>query len=421
MAIDASKLTVSLEEKERWRRTLSVTVPGELVEEEREKAARKLASRVKLPGFRKGKVPSSVVEKRYGDALRQETMDRLINEAYQEALQIESLRPISEGTLEDVQYDPPEDLTFQISFDVRPQIELGRLGGFTVEGPGVTVQEEDVERVLTRLREQNASRYPTDEGRPEEGDRVRVRIERLDDEEDAEPREYELVLGEGEAIPDVEEAIHSLEPGGSGHFVVSFPDDFPDEARRGESRELRITLLERQARELPPADDDFAHTVGEFEDLDELRAAIRADLEAETTREGERVIRERLVDLLLEANPFEVPRSMVDRSMDQVLGDTEEADPEEVEQARAEIRPQAERAVKRALLVDRIAETQSLQAGEEEVDERIEAIAERNGTTPAKVYARLQKAGRLSSIEREITEAKVFDFLKGKSEIVETS
>lgn len=421
MVIDASKLRVSLEEKERWRRTLSVTVPADLVEEERRRAAKKLASRMKLPGFRKGKIPASVVEKRYGQTVRQETLDRLINEAYREALQLESLRPISDGTLEDVRYEPEEDLVFAISFDVQPQIELGRLGGFTVERPATEVGEEEVEKVLTRLREQNAVWHPA-EGTPEDGDLVQVRIERLEeDESSSEPREYEFVLGQGEAIPDVESAIVTLSTGESGEFTVTFPDDFPDEDRRGESRRLRITLQGRKTQELPALDDELARSVGDFESLEELRETVQEDLEREAAREAGQAVRGRLLDLLIEANPFEVPRSMVESYVEQVLGDTEDADPDEVERVRSQMRPQAERAVKRALIVDRVAETQGLRATEDEVDRRVQEIAERNDTSPAKVYAELQKRSRLSAIEREITEDKVFEFLVEKSQIVEDS
>lgn len=419
MAIDASKLKIDLEEQERWRRRLSVTVPAPIVETERQKTAAKLASRLKLPGFRKGKIPTRVIEQRYGRALRQETLDRLINDAYQEALQLRSIQPISQGELEDVTYEPKEDLQFAISFDVEPEIEIGRLGGFAVERPVANVDEEQVERVLQRLREQNAVWHPQEEGSPEEDELVQVRIEQQQDEEDEEPREYEFTLGQEEALPDIERAILSMEVGETKETTVTWPEDFPNEERRGESRDLRITLLGRKVRELPELDDDFASSVGEFEDLDALKEAIREDLRREAERESEQEVRSRLLDLVIEANPFEVPRSLVDGYIEQVLGNGEDVTQERLAEARARLRPQAERAVKRALIIDRIAETQSLRATEDEVDERVEAIAERNETSPAKVYARLQKAGRLSSLERDITEEKVFDFLEGESKITE--
>lgn len=423
MAIDASDLKIDLEESERWRRRLSVTVPARLVEEERKKAADKLASQIKMPGFREGKIPRAVVEKRYGQQVRQETLDRLVNDAFREALQVRSLRPISEAELEDVQYEPEEDLTFAISFDVQPEIELGRLGGFAVERPPIEVDEEDVDEVLDHLREQNAIWHPEDGGAPESGDLVQVQIEQLDEpeEEDGEPREYEFVLGQEEAIPDVEDALRSLEVGESGEFSVRFPDDFPNEERRGERRNLRITLVGRKLRELPEVDESFAASVGEFDSVDELMEAIREDLQREAGERSEKEVRGRLLDLILEANPFEVPESMVDGYVEQVIGDAEDVPEDKLDEAKASLRPQAERSVKRALVLDRIAETQGLRATEDEVDERVEEIAEHNDTTPARVYARLQKAGRLSGLERELTEEKVFDFLKEKSTITDES
>ena len=129
-------------------------------------------------------------------------------------------------------------------------------------------------------------------------------------------------------------------------------------------------------------------------------------------------VRRQLLHHLADANPFEVPESMVDRYVESILGDAKDVDPERLAGAKAQIRPEAETAVKRILIIEKIAETQGLAATEEDVDERIETIAEKNDTSPAAVYARLQKAGRLESLEREITERNVFDFLREQSEIV---
>ena len=127
MNLDASSLQVSVEEHERWRRRMSVTVPASIVQAEERKAANKLASQARLKGFRKGRVPTRVIESRFGGALRQEALDKLIGAAYREALAAEALRPISEGELDDIQYEPETDLTFAISFDVEPVFELDKL------------------------------------------------------------------------------------------------------------------------------------------------------------------------------------------------------------------------------------------------------------------------------------------------------
>jgi len=413
MTIDASRLQVSVQEQERWRRRMSVTVPAAIVQEEERKAAKQLASRARLKGFRKGKVPTRVIESRFAGALRQEALDKLIGDAYRQALAAEQLKPISEGQVEDVRYEPQQDLSFFVAFDVQPVIDLGRLGGFSVERPASEVTDEQVQQVLERIQEQNGAWQPVEEGRPEDGDLVSVTLVRIADGQDGEARPYDFVLGQGDAIPDIEAAIKTLDPGQGGEFDIGFP------SRGGEVERVKITLTARRKLERPPLDDDLAKQVGEFETLDDLRARVRQDLEKEAVDQAEGIVRGRLLDMLIDANPFEVPGSMVERYVEGVLGDTKGVDEERLVEARNQIRPEAERAVKRILVIDRVAETQSLAATDEEIDARIEEIATANETTPAKVYASMQKSGRLDALERDLTERKVFEFLKEQSEIIQ--
>jgi len=419
MTIDASRLRITVQEQERWRRRLSVTVPASLVAEEEKNAAAKLAGRIKMKGFRKGHVPKQVVASRFGGALRQEALDRLINEAYRHALAAEDLRPISEGQLEEVSYEPQQDLTFSIAFDVQPEIELGRLGGFLVERPQAAITDDHVAEILGNIQRQNGVWKPVEAGMPEVQDLVAVHIRRLDGEADAEGKDYEFVLGEGQAIPEIEAAIRTLQPGGNGEFTVTFPDDFPDEKRRGEQERVEVTLQGRKVLELPDLDDALARQVGSFETLDELKARIREDLERDAAEQVEAAIRGRLLDFLLEANPFEVPLSMVDRYAESVIGEQSNVPAERLQEIRDGIRPEAERAVKRMLIIERVAQIQDLHATEEDLDRRIEEIAAKNDSSPEKVYASFQKSGRLEALEHEITERKVFEFLKGQSEITE--
>ena len=419
MAIEGAELQISVEEGERWRRTMSVIVPSGVVSSERRRLAGELAARVKLPGFRKGHVPSSVVEKRFGPSLSREARDKLIGAAYREALSQQELNPISEGEVGNVQYEPDCDLTFSISFDVRPEIELSRLGGFKVERPAVNGLEDKLEQVLGRLREEKGTWQPLEEGKPEDGNLVGVEIQRMNDGEVGEAQPYQLVLGQGDAIPNIEEAIKSLEVDGSGDFVVRFPDDFPNEERRGQEEHLHIQLDSRQHLVLPELDAEFAKSLGEFEGVEDLNEKIRADLEKETEEQAESVVRGKLLDAILDANPFTVPISMVDRYVESVLGNPEGVPPEKLAEAKEQLSPQAEHAVKRILAIDHLSEIQELRATEEELDDRIEEIAEKSGDTPAKIYANLQKGERLEALEREITERKVFDFLKEQSEITE--
>jgi trigger factor len=425
MAIDTSNLTIALEEGERWHRTFSVVVPADAMHEERKVIAAQLAKRLKLPGFRKGRIPAGVVEQRYGQVLDQELLDKVIGQAYKHALSENDLAPISEGTIEKVQFEPKEDLTFTIGFDVQPQIELNRLSGFKVEKPAAEVEGEKLDQVLERLREQNGSWKDMEEGRPEDGNLVMVTLQKIEDGEAHEERPYQLVVGQGDAIPDVEEAIRSLEMGATGDFVVRFPDDFPNEERRGEEEQLRITLNGRQERELPELNDEFAAAVGAFETMDELRTKIQEDLQKEAEDRSEAALRSKLLEEVGSANPFTVPVSMVNRYIDSLWGldgsgpRPEEVPEEQLAEARERFAPEAERAVKQILIIERLAETQDLRAMEDEIDERVEEIAEKAGENPSQVYAKLQKAERLEALEREITERKVFDFLKSQSKITE--
>ena len=418
MTKDPSTLQIDLEEQDAWRRRLTVTVPAGSVQTERRKIIQKLGGKLKLPGFRKGKVPSHVVEQRFGAALDQELLDKVIGDAYRQALQVESLEPISEGKVEDVEYKPREDLTFSISFDIQPVIELERLGGFTVQRPKIEVVDEDIDRVVNRLRDQAGVWKPVEEGAVEDGNLMTLEIQRLEEGEPAgDSRPYEIVLGDGEAIPEVEAAIRTLAVGETGEFTVTFPEDFPDEERRGERQHLRISLQGEKVKEVPELTDEFASSIGDFEDVEALKARIREDLEREAEDQAESVVRSQLVENLLDANPFQVPSSMTDRYLESVLGDTSKFNPEILAQTREKLRPEAEKAAKKILLVNRVAELQGLKATEDEVDDRVQEIAEKNDAKPAQVYANLQKAGSLEALEREITDRKVYEFLKGESTI----
>ena len=420
MTISSTQLRIDVQEQERWRRKVSVTVPADVVRQERQETAKRLASQLRIPGFRKGKVPAAVVERQYGQELQKETLDRVIGQAYRTALAEHELQPISEGEVETVDYQPEQDLTFSISFDVRPLLVVEQLSGFRVTRPAAQVAETDVEKVLERLRDQAAVWKPIEDGKPaQEGDLASVRIARLgeDGEPEGEPQGYQLVVGEGDAIPDVEAAIMKLAPGATGDFTVRFPLDFPTEERRGEEQRLRITVVDRREKELPALDDEFARSVGSFATLEELRARARTDLEEESAAHADGVVAARLLDAVLDANPFEVPLSMVERYVESLLGDISKADPGTVEKARESIRPEAETGVKRLLAIGRIADLKELHATAAEVEERVALLAERGGATPAQARAQLQKAKRLEGLAHEITERKVLDFLRSQSEI----
>ena len=239
------------------------------------------------------------------------------------------------------------------------------------------------------------------------------------EEDGADDRQYDLVLGEGQALPDIEEAIRSLDPGGADEFDIRFPEDFPDEERRGESQRLRIKLVSRRVPELPVLDDAFAASVGDFEDLDALKARIGEDLERDARARARAELREALLHLVVEANDFEVPDSMVDGYTRALIGDAEGVEPEQLDELRKELEPASQMAVKRELLVERIIQEHDLRATAEEVDAKVDELARGTNQSRGRLLARLKKSGGLGNIERTLTEARLFEFLESRSDITE--
>jgi trigger factor len=429
MGSDTKEIAVAVQEGQSWSRRLSITVPAKRVQRTRGRVAEQIARGARLPGFRQGKLPTRVIEQRFGASIDQETIDRLVQEAYREALDIEGITPISQGRVDDVKYDPGSDLTFEVEVEVQPVIELNRLSGFTASRPPVEVGDTEVDAVLERLRDERGEWEELEaEARPDYGDQVLVEITALTDDGEEEPHTYRIVIGEGQAIADVEAAILTLTPGEIGEFTVSFPEDFPDEARRGQQQQLRIDLKEARRKVLPAIDEDFARAVGEFDSLDALRARVLEDLREDAEQRAEGEVRRQLIDQVLEANPFDSPESMLQRYLDYMLGETDDREggqkpprsPEEEERhakVRETLRPQAEWGLKRTLVVERIAEQEGLRATQDEIDERVEELAAKHDRSPSEVWIQLEKSGQLEVLEREITEEKVYDHLKSQNTV----
>jgi trigger factor len=433
MSPEQNDLKIAVQQQESWSRRLSITVPASRVRRTRDSVASQIAGRARLPGFRPGKIPTGVLAKRFGPAIEQETVDRTIQEAYREALQAENLQPISQGKIDKIEYQEGADLTFEVELEVRPEIEIARTSGFQATRTGTAVGDDEVDNVLERLREERAAWHPMDgDAKPDYGDQVTVEITVLESageaSENPEPRTYRFALGEGQAIPAVEESIMTLTGGQADEFTVHFPEDFPEETRRGQEQRLHIKLVEARRKELPELDDDFAKGLGEFESMEQLRERILTDLREDADRRAEADVRRQLVDQIIEANSFDVPSSMVERYLDHMTGhshadgegekhDHTPEEEERISQVRTALRPEAEWSLKRMLVIERVAEAQGLRASQDEIDARVADLAAKHERNESEVWLALEKSGQLEALEREITEDKVFDHLKSQNTI----
>ena len=264
MAVDSSELIIAVEKPSAWGRELTITVPANQVEKERSAAVSRLASRIRMPGFRKGKVPANLIRKKYGQAIEQELLEKVIGEAYREALKREGLQPITQANVDRVDYQAGQDLTFKVALEVRPEIELERIGGFTLKREVSPVTDERVDAVVDRLREQQAAWQPIEGETLKQGDMAVVEITPIEkDDSRGDPRSYRLIIGEGQALPPIEEAILTLKPGEDNDFTVQLPEKPDDPNSPTEEHRLHIVLSEGRHPELPDADDNFAKSIGE--------------------------------------------------------------------------------------------------------------------------------------------------------------
>ena len=410
-------IQITTKKSEGVERLLEVSIPLATVSAEEDKQARRYASTVRLPGFRPGKAPAAMVKKRFKDAIWQQVLETLVQEAFKEVMEREKLDVAAQPHVHDVKFDEGQPLTFELHLEVRPTIELKRTEGFRVERTASPVTEETVTEQIEKLRDDKATWTPVDD-QPREADMVKVLLATPQDAgaDMPEGRPYDLVLGGGQAIPGVEELVMELKAGESKERNVKWPDDFPDEAQRGVSKNVRVTLQEVKRKSAPPLDDDFARAVGDFDSLEALRAAVRTDLEEHSSRDADALVRQTLLDHVAEANPFAVPPSWVRRMIDGYMQAYQIPD-DQRETFSVEFAAVAEKQVRRDMLIDAIAAQENLTATEKDVDDRVAKVAEQRKADPGQVYASLQKAGRLPEIERSITEEKVFEWLTARNEV----
>ena len=396
-------------------RHVQVSVPVETVRDAEDKAARRYASSVRLPGFRPGKAPANMVRKKFADAIRQEALEALVRDAYKEVVEKQDLKVASQPHVHDLKFEEGKPLTFEIHFEVRPTLELARTSGFRVTRRKAVVNDETVRDQIESIRDQRAAWAPV-EGKPMPGDMVNVEISTGDEATGGEARSYPLVLGAGQAIPGIEELIMEAAPGETVERPVKWPDDFPDESERGQTKTVKVKLQDVKRKSVPDLDDAFAREAGDFDSLAALESAVRSDLEEHTKREVEADVRQKLVDEIIGANPFDVPPSWV-RQFAENYAEAYQIPAEEREKFATEFRSMAERQIRRDLVIETIAEREGLAATEKDIDDRITEQAEKRGVNPGQLYAQLEKSGRLKEIERSLTEDKVFQWLLEKNEV----
>jgi trigger factor len=410
---------------------LDVEVDPEKVRRGVEAKLKELGRQVRVPGFRPGKAPRRVIENRLGrDYIYMEALQDQLPGWYSQAVVETDVRPIDQP---EIHFDDPLDeeqgFKFSATVEVRPEAELGDYKGVEVPRHEVEVSEEDVEARLEELRGQFATLAAIEERPAQDGDFVILDFsgERLTGGpiEGAQAEDYMLEIGRGELLPDFEQNIVGMEAGGRKQFGVTFPVDYAEESLRGESVLFNVHVKEIKERELPPLDDEFVKEASEFETLDELRAAVREQLEAAAEQRVDGEFRGRVLDVVAEGVEVEVPEVMVHEKAHEMVDSFERSiraqgmEPEQYYQLAGtnhhefeeRVSPDAEDTVKKELVLDAVATAEGIVADEEEVMHEIGHLAEDTERSPEDVAEAMRTNGTYSMLEEEISRQKALDFL----------
>ena len=401
-----------------WRRTLEIEVPREDVDTRLKEAYKSYSKSLNLPGFRKGKIPVSVVKARFGPAILDEVIAKTEEEFYREASEEKGLHPVSQATIEESSFEDGEPLKFKASVDVKPELEIEKYKGLKVVRPVFKIEGSFVENQLQGMREQNATEAQV-ERKAELGDVIQADFVELDEEgnETAERAQADrmFLIGGPNANHDLDNQLAGIEVGETRDVQYTHSHETEDGEQHAHDIRFRVTAKEIRERQLPELDDEFAKDVGPFESLDDLKQRISDDIKAQADGASRSRLVENIVEELIAQNEFEVPESMVEAYLDNFIEQMKrERQTEEVEneaEIRENAKPGALRGVKRYLILEYVAEKESIEVSEEDVDKHLETMSERHNVDGARIRQILGRSGQLDRIKSDLLDDKVFDYL----------
>jgi trigger factor len=409
-------MKVEIQELDPCKRQLVVEAPAEEVRAAWTAACDRVQRDARLPGFRRGKVPLTLVRSRFSDEVRQTVAEALIPAVYRRAVDEARIRPVEDPEFRELELEEGRPLRFTAVVEIKPTIALGDYRGITVRHSPHPVTDADVERTLAALAEQRATLVTV--ARPARvGDVVVVDYELRP--EDGAPRAehgYVFEVGGGRVLPEMDEAVIGVDAGAERRVQVRFTDRHPREELRGRTGELTLRVVEVKEKEVPPVDDELARGLGTHDTLGELRDAVQARLAADRNRQERQALEEAVVDAVLARHDFVVPESLVVRELSHRIGHARESlrrqgvDPDAVrwdyQKLSAELRPDAERTVRRALLLEAIAAREELTASDADVDAEVTRLARESGRAPQAVRSLLERGNELEGLRLTLREAK---------------
>jgi trigger factor len=415
---------------EACKREVSVEIPADVVAGETENFVKKYQKMARLPGFRKGKTPATIIKQRFAGDLRSEVLESLVPKYLREAITKDKLEPISQPAIIDLQMEDGKPLKFKAAFEVMPEITVGNYGDVKPEKKDVTVSDKEVQEALDHLREQQASFDPVEDRAVENGDYAQVSFVGTPKGEGQPVNVDDIMVEIGGTITVAEfsDNLRGAKAGDVREFEVTYPEDFQDKRLAGKTVAYSVTIKGIKKKALPEMNDEFAKGLGkEFTSVEELRKRIRENMEAERKHSIEHEAKDKLVEELVKRNEFPVPESLVERQIDTRLERglralasqgmrAEDMRKMDMPRLRAGQREGAIREVKASLILEKIAEKEKLEVSDDEVQKEIDALAKQTQQTPEAIRARLTRDGALERIKDRMRNEKALEFLyHGKS------
>jgi trigger factor len=434
------------------KREIQVEIPAEDVARETETLVQKYQKLARIPGFRAGHAPASIIKQRFAEGIKSDVVEALVPRYFRKEADKLGLMPVSQPRVSELHVHEGEPLRFKASFEVMPAIRVEDYKELRADKPDISVTDEEVEQSLKNLQEQKAT-FTAIEGSPlGDGDFAQVSLDGRPKEGEAEavhpatsgsakpgsakagptgsnPVHMDDILveigGQG-TMPEFTENLRGASAGDERTFEVHYPEDFSDRRLAGKTFTYTVKVKGIKQKNLPELNDAFAKELGEFADLEEVRKRIREGMEAEKKHTAEREAKDKLVAELVKRNDFEVPEALVEHQIDIRLDrglralaaqgmKTEDMKKMDMNRLRGGQRDQAVQEVKAALLLEKIAEEEKIEVSDAEIDREVVALAEQSKQTPEAIRSRLTRDGALDRIRNRIRNEKTLDFLYHQS------
>lgn len=425
-------------ESETCKKELVIEIPPDIVKQESEAVTAQYRRLARIPGFRPGRAPASLIRRHFQDDIRNEVVQSLLPKYFENAIKEQKMAVIGRPHFADLKFEEDTPLTATAKFEVLPDFELEEYKGLDVEQGTFEVSEEEVNQSLEELRQRAATFEPVGDRAAQDGDYLTVNYRGVDKAEaEAKPLEASDAMvhlsAEG-SVPEFTENLRGTRAGDVREFEVNYPEDYSSKPLAGKTLSYRVEVQVVKKKVVPELDDEFAKSVSEFKAMDELKSRVSENLAARKKYGAESEAKQGLLSQLVTAHSFPVPDTLVEGQVDGKLERflnqlvSQGIDPRNVgldwQKLREDARPEAEKEVRGSLILEKVAEAEALEVKEEEVDELIRDLAQERHEAPAALKTRLTRDGELHTIERRLRNQKALDLIyqhakiKPKSETV---